>query len=192
MNTAGKRNRVLLGRTMSGAFGQLLAPDFMVYRRAIESQTCPWCGRSGFRSLTGHTYAKHGVSAADLRTLAKLGKQAPTCDPKWSAELSARREGQRPEHLFSAEVRAKALATPRVLSEFGFESQKRKAALVSDDQRRAALEKARPAGIAAKRAMPIRHGETAGYGRGCRCDACRKANTDAHRAYLAKKRAETP
>ncbi|OBI07074.1 WhiB family transcriptional regulator [Mycobacterium scrofulaceum] len=36
------------------------------------------------------------------------------------------------------------------------------------------------------RRKPIPHGSDAGYAAGCRCDRCREAHTDAHRAWRAR------
>ena len=57
-------------------------------REAIETQVCPWCGEGPFRSLAGHTFRKHEVSADDLREWADLPASRPTCSSE-SSELYA-------------------------------------------------------------------------------------------------------
>lgn len=173
------------------AFGQVPAPDAEVYRQAIESQTCPWCGKSGFKALAIHTAHVHEVSAADLRTLAGYGKKKPTCAPE-VGEAQSRIQLLRgsPVHLHTPEVIAKRMATPRAMSEYGITVARALLAACSDDeQRRRAAKIGGPMAAAARRMMPIQHGRVAGYARGCRCAECRAANTLEHRDYMRARKA---
>lgn len=58
--------------------------DAAEVRRAIERQTCPWCGAGPYRNLALHTAQRHGVLADDLRDLAGLDPRSPTCSPMYS------------------------------------------------------------------------------------------------------------
>jgi hypothetical protein len=77
--------------------------------RCIEAQHCPWCGRSGLRSLSSHTVRAHAIYAADIRELAGLAPNAPLCSEGLSErhrELARSQETgrwlQRPEVLAAA------------------------------------------------------------------------------------------
>lgn len=53
-------------------------------RTCIEEQRCPWCGRSGLRSLANHTVRAHQIYADELRKLAGLAPGAALCSPDLS------------------------------------------------------------------------------------------------------------
>ena len=51
---------------------------------------CPWCGKSGFQVLSGHTSRIHGITADELRDMAGLFKHNATCTPRLSAACRVR------------------------------------------------------------------------------------------------------
>ena len=48
------------------------SPSQEALRRAIESNTCPFCGAGPYKSLGAHSHKAHGVSAAELREMSGL------------------------------------------------------------------------------------------------------------------------
>ena len=75
-------------------------------------QTCPVCGRGGFRSLANHTVKAHRIYAAELRELLGLGRNVPLCSPELSdLHRHLAREQETIRRLDRPEVRAAAAAT---------------------------------------------------------------------------------
>jgi len=56
-------------------------------RECIRDGHCWWCGKTRFKTLSGHTSKIHGITAAELRDLAGLFKHAPTCTPELSYQF---------------------------------------------------------------------------------------------------------
>lgn len=118
----------------SGIDGRVAPPSQKALRAFIATQTCPWCGDGPYRNLAGHTHRSHGVSAAEFKELAGLGKYAPLCSPEYSTICADRLAGQRlPDSAYGEGQRK-----PRTLSAAGLASQKANAARLSDEHRRRA------------------------------------------------------
>jgi hypothetical protein len=117
--TAGQRDS-----TRSNAKGKVESPrldDPTVsdVRDMLASQWCWWCGRGPWRSLSGHTFHAHGITAARIRELGFLLKGVSTVSVELREALALR-----PQTINSVGLRA-ANASPlrsragRVLSEAG-------------------------------------------------------------------------
>ena len=67
-------------------------------RGCLESQTCPFCGRTTttkgrpFSSVASHINQRHGVSRIEIRRLAALSRAVSICSPELSAESQERFE----------------------------------------------------------------------------------------------------
>lgn len=77
-------NRAKPSDTASGTYGAVVAPSKEALRAAIESQTCPWCGRGPFKMLAMHTNREHGIDRVELRDMAGIPRSGSIC----SAETS--------------------------------------------------------------------------------------------------------
>lgn len=82
----------------AGLHGAVVAPSKEALRAAIESQTCPWCGRGPFKRLAGHTNKEHGIDRVELRDLAGLPRSSSVCSPE-SSEASRRALEARPDRM---------------------------------------------------------------------------------------------
>jgi len=58
--------------TAAGTYGSVMRIEPHVVRRAIEAQTCPWCGAGPYKVLASHTSRAHEIGPAELRELADL------------------------------------------------------------------------------------------------------------------------
>lgn len=92
--------------TSAGVHGAVVAPSKEALRAAIESQTCPWCGRGPFKMLASHTNREHGIDRVELRDLAGLPRRSSICSPETS-EISRRALVERPDY---AEMRMRGAA----------------------------------------------------------------------------------
>lgn len=59
-------------------------------RECIRDGHCWWCGKTGWKSLSGHTSRAHGITADELRDLAGLFKHNPTCTPELTLRFKDR------------------------------------------------------------------------------------------------------
>lgn len=59
-------------------------------RECLKEGYCWWCNTGGWTMLAGHTSRIHGISAEDMRELALVSKNYPTCTPSYSYILSLR------------------------------------------------------------------------------------------------------
>jgi hypothetical protein len=81
-------------------------------RACIEAQECPWCGRTGLRSLANHTVIAHQIYAHELRELARLPSETPLCAPDLSERhRDLAREQDTHQWLERPEVLAAAATT---------------------------------------------------------------------------------
>lgn len=55
-------------------------PEQQATREAILAGTCPFCGKTGFKVLAGHTYRAHGVDRAELRAMGGFVLKDSICD----------------------------------------------------------------------------------------------------------------
>lgn len=119
----------------SGTDGRVAPPSKEAMRKFIEAGTCPWCGAGPYKVLATHTGRAHGVDGHELRELAGLTKFASICSPEYAAAKAAALAGKKlPDHAYGEGQRKR-----RTLSEAGRESQRAKAAKVSQaDRERAA------------------------------------------------------
>lgn len=84
---ADERKRVegqAMAKTPAGQFGRLSPISQEATRRAIDAQTCPWCGTGPFKNIGLHTNIAHGVSASELRKLAGYSANTSICAPELS------------------------------------------------------------------------------------------------------------
>lgn len=65
-----RRNATALQSTSASLQETVTPPSREALRRAIESETCPFCGAGPYKNLGLHTHKTHGMSAAELRTIA--------------------------------------------------------------------------------------------------------------------------
>ena len=65
-------------------------PSPETLRECIKDGFCWWCGRNGFKWLSGHTSKAHGITANDLRDMAGLFKHQPTCNSELSERFRSR------------------------------------------------------------------------------------------------------
>ena len=75
-------------------------PDAETLCQAIKDGYCWWCDSYNWKCLAQHTQAAHGISAADIRTLAVLVKKASICSESHAEfcrqrNLQGLREGTR-------------------------------------------------------------------------------------------------
>lgn len=54
-------------------------PPPEILKKAIQDGYCPWCDIDGWKVLSLHTSWSHGISAAEIREMAGLYKNTPTC-----------------------------------------------------------------------------------------------------------------
>lgn len=121
---------------------RLDAPSCEELRRCINEQVCWWCGRDGWKSLAGHTFHAHGITAYELREMAGLFRQAMICSPEYSADCAERErrsvtKGAK-EHIITIAARRKMKAKKRNMSEAGKESCRERILAVSSSGQRAA------------------------------------------------------
>jgi hypothetical protein len=74
--------------TMTGQREEVHVPSVEEMRQHLADQVCPWCGAGPWRSLSIHTYHKHGWSADDLREIADLPARRPTVSQETSELLA--------------------------------------------------------------------------------------------------------
>lgn len=55
-------------------------PEMEATREAILAGTCPFCGKTGFKVLAGHTYRAHGVDRLELRAMGGFVLKDSICD----------------------------------------------------------------------------------------------------------------
>lgn len=70
-------------------FGEVASPPSKeAVRRSVEAGMCPFCGRGPFKVVSVHTNKKHGVDKFELRKLAGMTRNEPTCLPAFSERAS--------------------------------------------------------------------------------------------------------
>jgi hypothetical protein len=87
--------------------------DAKAVRRAIATQTCPWCGRGPWKSLAHHTQRAHGVTAWELREMAGWSdrhRPVPTCSPESSDRYREAGDVQRQKGLTRSQADREARA----------------------------------------------------------------------------------
>lgn len=116
------------------------APSAQALREFIQAQACPWCGKGPFTMLAGHTQRQHGVSAAELRRMAVLNKDAPLCSPDLSQTHREARQGrQLPEKAYENLRKRREQGLTIQLSEAGRASHRNKLAKVRTPEARAKM-----------------------------------------------------
>lgn len=173
-------------------------------REAIESQTCPWCGRGPFFVLAQHVQRVHEIPARDLREMAGMFATAKICSDEYSAKASelALEKGWRPpadgptypRNLNSA-AKARLLEQNQksgglwrfVTPEQRSANAKRAALALTPEQRSASAKKA------AQKTKGCRsdHGLHRYRRWGCRCPICKEANAADGRKRRSRRRAAT-
>lgn len=192
VKTATLRNKKLNRRAPASHQEAILPPSREVLRRAIEAQTCPFCGRGPFRMIAAHVSKIHGLSPDELRKRAGLTYSASICSPEHAA---ARSEQQKATGVVPP---PRTYGSPRRLSEAAKQANRDKLEAVrSPEQMKAALEAAHSPEAKEKRKATRRakvatyeHGTYRMYHQlGCRCEACTAANTAYFRTYRTGKKA---
>lgn len=127
-------------------------------RVAIRRGDCPFCGRSGFRLIARHINCAHALEKKELRDLVGFNYSESICSPDLSEQRRAAVEGKCPPPSPVRRGRAHPLS-------------------------KAAMEKLRNIG---KKRAGWTHGTKTGYGKGCRCSSCAKANAISSAKYRAR------
>lgn len=76
------KNRLQHGDPNPGS--RVTPPDVEATREAILAGTCPFCGKTGFKMLAGHTYRAHGVDRMELRAMGGFVLKESICAPEVS------------------------------------------------------------------------------------------------------------
>lgn len=109
---ADARKRAEASREVTSA-GQAMptsAPSQDAIRRCIAAGECPWCADGPYRNLGLHTNLAHGVSAAELRTLAGYSTSVSICSPELSEKARQRLEAREDREEISRKGAAAAAA----------------------------------------------------------------------------------
>lgn len=127
----------------AGQYGTMAAPSAASMRKFIQAQQCPWCGRGPWKVLATHTRSAHGVSAAELRDMAGLVKQASICSDEHQAntrERNRRVRGDRmpPEAVAALTARREHGRDRKTLGPAGREAQRTRALALTTEQRQQA------------------------------------------------------
>jgi hypothetical protein len=185
-----------------------ISPTQQAFRRAIESQMCPFCPKGPFAMLPVHTNKAHGVDKWELRDLAGLTGNDPLCseDTRRKMAEKAPRAGSERLERATAAARGKGKRKPQRWTKAGLKVQVDTVlevnARMTDEERRELMRKrtelAHTDAAHAKRAATIRektlarnpHGTRGRYRTGCKCDLCRKATWDYQKALKTRKVAD--
>jgi hypothetical protein len=133
----------------AGQHGVLAAPSPEAVRKFIEAQTCPWCGTGPWQMLAGHTSKQHGISAAELREMARLIKTATICSESHHASTLERNRKRGAAAAAIAALRDNRPGrAPRTFNSAGRAAQRAKLLSQTPQQRQGA----RDAALASRRA----------------------------------------
>lgn len=95
---------------------RLTPPGVEATRAAILAGTCPFCGKTGFKLLAGHTYRAHGVDRMELRSMGGFVLKESICAPEVSDAARIRTT----RRVASGELwRGNRLGGPRNISDEG-------------------------------------------------------------------------
>tara|TARA_Y100000310_G_scaffold342916_1_gene448216 strand:- start:356 stop:1123 length:768 start_codon:yes stop_codon:yes gene_type:complete len=85
--TRGEKDTTRSRRVVKKPLTRMDDPTSEELRECIRAQHCWWCDTDGWKVLSLHTWAAHGINAFELRRLAGVYRNTPTC----SKEISVRR-----------------------------------------------------------------------------------------------------
>ena len=156
-------------------------------KASVLSGDCPFCARSGFKSIAGHCQQAHTVTSRELRDLLGFTWTESICDLALHDKLHELHLGNNPSALGMARG-------PRQVSARGREILRASAAGWSKDVPREVKAAAGRKGGAKNKGQRAwnrsdEHGRRAMFRRGCRCRECDAANKAYWVAVNTKRRA---
>lgn len=104
-------------------------PSAEELRECIRDQWCWWCGKGGWRVLAGHTSRAHGITAMELRDMARLFKHDSICDEDHSDRCRMNPQALHPPPTFRPRYNG-----GRQYSTAGLESQRQRLDAVRSPQ----------------------------------------------------------
>lgn len=143
---------------------QFEAPKAADWQQAIAQQVCPFCGEGPFTIVAQHVWRRHGIKSVDLRKMLGVGRNESICDPGYSAFVSRSTMDKHSAGVLGPPGSEQAkLISARLRGRRSFRRGRKSPELHRPEQ--APIE-------------GVQHGLLKTYQyRGCRCRACRDANS---------------